>query len=176
MNLSYFRKSPIVITLTLSFISGVILMGLVFVPQFCENAMKVSSGNGGYFVIILGVFAGISAPLSGRMIDKIGVKIALGIGLLFALSGSLCIIFLTTKYPNVFTVVLSLVLIGFGIGFTMGAPLNYMMLDHTPKSESNSALATLSLVRSIATVIAPAIMVGFIAHAGMRQYVYNEID
>jgi prophage DNA circulation protein len=48
----------------------------------------------------------------------------------------------------------------------MGTPLNYMMLENTDENQSNSALATLSLVRSIGTAIAPAIMVGFIAHAG----------
>lgn len=47
-----------------------------------------------------------------------------------------------------------------------GTPLNYMMLENTDEKQSNSALATLSLVRSIGTAIAPAIMVGFIAHAG----------
>ncbi|MCE2604115.1 hypothetical protein LH384_34050, partial [Pseudomonas aeruginosa] len=41
------------------------------------------------------------------------------------------------------------------------------MLDHTEAAESNSALATLSLVRSLGTVVAPAIMVGFLSHAGM---------
>jgi len=167
MNLTYFRKLPIAITLFLSFVSGIILMGLIFVPQFCENAMEIPTGDGGYFVIILGVFAGVSAPLSGKLIDKIGVKIVLAAGFMFALAGSLSIIMITTKYPNIFTVALSLVLIGFGIGFTMGAPLNYMMLDNVDDSESNSALATLSLVRSVATVIAPAIMVGFLSHAGM---------
>lgn len=42
-----------------------------------------------------------------------------------------------------------------------------MMLDNTKMEESNSALATVSLIRSIGTAIAPAIMVGFISHAGM---------
>jgi hypothetical protein len=41
-----------------------------------------------------------------------------------------------------------------------------MMLDNTKKEVSNSALATLSLIRSIGTAIAPAIMIGFLAHAG----------
>ena len=66
------------------------------------------------------------------------------------------------------TVVICLILIGLGMGFTLGTPLNYMMLDNTDKKEANSALATLSLVRSIGTVIGPAIMVAFIAHAGMN--------
>ncbi|HEY3409507.1 MAG TPA: hypothetical protein VGK53_15150 [Propionicimonas sp.] len=56
---------------------------------------------------------------------------------------------------------------GLGLGFTIGSPLNYMMLERTPAAESNSALATLSLVRSIGTTLAPAILVGFLAHAGL---------
>ncbi len=167
INLSYFKNLPIVITLILAFITGVILMGMIFVPQFSENALKIPSGSGGYFVIILGAFAGIGAPISGKMIDRFGVKIVLGFGLIASIIGCLFLIFVTANQPNYITVIISLMLIGVGIGFTMGTPLNYMMLDHTKEEESNSALATLSLVRSIGTAIAPAIMIGFIAHAGL---------
>jgi len=165
MNLGYFKNKRILITLTISIITGIILMGLVFVPQLCENVMKVKSGNGGYFVIILGVFAGLGAPLSGKMTDHRGPKFVLSLGFLASIAGSLFLIFVTMPHPSWITVVVSLTLIGLGIGFTMGAPLNYMMLWEVDLKESNSALATLSLVRSLGTVIAPAIMVGFIAHA-----------
>ena len=169
MNLSYFQNASIIITLVLAFVTGVVMMGMIFVPQFSENALKMSSGSGGYFVIILGLFAGIGAPISGRMIDKFGVKIVLGFGFFASIIGSLFLIFVTANTPNLFTVIICLMLIGTGIGFTMGTPLNYMMLDNTKEEESNSALATLSLVRSIGTAIAPAIMIGFIAHAGIAM-------
>ena len=167
INLSYFKNIQIIITLILSMITGVIIMGMIFVPQFAENSLKITSGNGGYFVLILGLFAGVGAPFSGKLIDKIGVKIVLGFGFLVSVIGSLFLILVTANYPSMLTVVISLILIGLGIGFTMGTPLNYMMLDNTKPEESNSALATLSLIRSIGTAIAPAIMIGFIAHAGM---------
>lgn len=167
INLSCFTNKNIVITLVLSFITGVVLMGMIFVPQFCENAMKTATGKGGYYVIILGLFAGVGAPFSGKLIDRFGVRITLGFGFLVSFIGSLFLIFVTTNYPSTLTVVISLILMGLGIGFTMGTPINYMMLDNTKLAESNSALATVSLIRSIGTAIAPAIMVGFIAHAGL---------
>lgn len=166
MNLSYFTNKNIVLTLIISTLTGVILMGMIFVPQFCENAMKIPTGSGGYFVIILGLFAGIGAPVSGKLIDKFGVKPVLGFGFAVSIAGSLFLSFVATTHPSLWSVVISLILIGIGVGFTMGTPINYMMLSHTKESESNSALATLSLVRSIGTAVAPAIMVGFIAHAG----------
>jgi len=167
INLNYFKSPPILITLFLSFITGVVMMGMIFVPQFAENALKIPSGSGGYFVIILGLFAGIGAPLSGQLIDKFAAKFVLAIGFSASIIGSLFLIFVTTAYPNFITVAVCLILIGIGIGFTMGTPINYMMLDNTDPSESNSALATVSLIRSIGTAIAPAIMIGFISHAGL---------
>ena len=166
MNLNYFKNKKIVITLILSFMTGVIMMGMIFVPQFSENALKISSGSGGYLVIILGVFAGIAAPVSGKLIDKYGAKLILGFGFLVSALGSLFLILVATAHPNMVTIFISLMFFGLGIGFTMGTPLNYMMLDNTKTEESNSALATVSLIRSIGTAIAPAIMIGFISHAG----------
>ena len=167
MNLDYFREAPIVITLIISFITGVIMMGMVFVPQFAENALRMQQGSGGYCVMVLGIFAGVGAPVSGRLIDRYGPKLIMGAGFLLSIIGSLFLVLITTSYPNLLTVAICLILIGLGMGFTMGTPLNYMMLDNTKKADSNSALATLSLIRSVGTAIAPAVMVGFIAHAGV---------
>lgn len=168
LNLSYFRNTRINITLILSFITGVVMMGVIFVPQLCENIMKVATGDGGYFVIILGLFAGVAAPVSGKLIDKYGAKPVLAIGFACSISGSLFFNYVVMNYSSMFTIMIGLVLIGLGIGFTMGTPLNYMMLDNTHKEEANTALAAVSLVRSIGTAIAPAFMIGFISHAGMN--------
>lgn len=166
MNLAYFTNRNILAVLLLSFASGIVLMGMVFVPQFCENALKIPSGSGGYLVIILGLFAGVSSPLSGRLTDKFGAKRIIGAGFAVAAAGSLFLIFVAAVHPGWLTVIISLCLIGFGIGFTMGSPINYMMLANTDEKESNSALAMASLIRSIGTTIAPAVMIGFIATAG----------
>ncbi|MDP4094650.1 MAG: MFS transporter [Bacillota bacterium] len=166
MNLRYFRNTRIVVTLVVAVISGILLMGMVFVPQFSENAMKIPTGDGGYFVIMLGLFAGVGAPLSGRLIDKVGAKPVLMSGFFLSIIGSLFLMLFAIPYPSYATILIALMLTGLGIGFTMGAPLNYMMLSNTVKEESATALATLSLVRSIGTTIAPAIMVAFLSHAG----------
>ena len=165
-NLHFFRSRPIVLTLGIAFLTGFILMGTVFVPQFAENALHVPSGKGGYFVIILGLASGIGAPLSGRLTDALGPKRVLGFGLGASIVGALVLILWTIPQPSMLSVVVALALLGLGLGFSVGSPLNYMMLEQTRTEESNSALATLSLIRSIGTTIAPAIMVGFLAHSG----------
>ena len=167
LNLSYFRNRDILVTLVLSVITGVILMGIIFIPQFAENVLKLPSGSGGYVVIVLAAFAGVGAPVSGKLIDRFGVKAVLAFGLAASAAVALFLALVATRFANLVTLIVSLVAIGIGMGFTIGTPLNYMMLAKTKESESNSALATLSLVRSVGTAVAPAVLVAFIAHAGM---------
>ena len=149
LNLSYFRDRDIVITLVLSVITGVILMGIIFIPQFAENVLKLPSGSGGYVVIVLAAFAGVGAPVSGKLIDRFGVKAVLAFGLAASAAGALFLALVATQFANMATLIISLVAIGVGMGFTIGTPLNYMMLAKTKEREENSALAA------------------FIAHAGM---------
>ncbi len=166
MNLSYFSNPNILIALICSVISGIVMMGTIFFPQFAENSLFLKSGAGGYFIMILGLGSGVGAMMSGKLIDKFDVKPVLAIGFIGSLVGSLYMALVACNDPSLFNVCVMLALTGLGLGFTMGTPLNYMMLQNTTDEESNSALATLSLVRSIGTAVAPAIMVAFIAHAG----------
>jgi len=167
LNLGYFTDRGIGLTLLLSALSGVILMGVIFVPQLSENAVQIPSGSGGYFVIVLGLASGIGAPMSGRLTDKFGPKVILGLGAAVSVGAAAAIIWWVLPHPSMLSVVVSLALVGLGLGFVIGSPLNYMMLERTRPEEASSALASLSLVRSIGTTVAPAIMIGFIAHAGL---------
>lgn len=165
LNLSYFTDATIGVTLGLAFLSGVIMMGVVFVPQFAENALRIPPGNGAYFVIMLGLFAGIGAPLSGALTDRFGPKPVLGFGVVVSAIAAGVGAWWAIPSPSWASVCTTLALMGLGLGFTIGAPLSYMMLDRTPEAESASALASLSLVRSIGTTLAPAFLVGFLVQA-----------
>jgi len=168
LNLGFFTDPAIVVTLLLAFLSGVILMGVIFVPQFAENALRIHTGDGGYFVIILGLFSGIGAPLSGTLTDRFGPRLVLGFGVVMSAVAATVGILWAIPSPSWWSVCTTLALLGLGLGFTVGSPLNYMMLERTRAEESNSALATLSLVRSIGTTLAPAFLIGFLAHAGTQ--------
>lgn len=166
MNLGYFSNRGIALTLVLSLLSGVILMGVVFVPQFAENSLKLPAGSGGYLVIALGLASGVGAPMSGRLTDKYGPRVVLGLGAGISLLAAIVIILWAIPQPSMASVLTGLIGLGLGLGFIVGSPLNYMMLERVPDEESSSALGTLSLVRAIGTTLAPALMVGFLANAG----------
>jgi len=177
LNLRYFTDRGLRLTLLLSVLSGAVLMAVVFVPQLAENALRMPAGTGGYFVIVLGLASGIGAPLSGRLTDQYGPRLVLGFGFAVSAVASVAVVWWMIPHPSTISVVSCLALIGLGLGFVVGSPLNYMMLQRTRPAEASSALGTLSLVRSIGTTLAPAIMVGFVVQgtAGLQDALIAEL-
>jgi MFS family permease len=149
----------------LAFIVGIGMMGMVFVPQFAENVLKIKAGTGGYLITFLAFFSGISAPLSGKLLDKKGARFVLSLGFLFTMLGTLFLAFIATKNMNFINISIGLAFMGFGVGFTLGAPLNYLVLQTVPESEGATGLATMSLIRSMGVTISPGLLIGFVANS-----------
>lgn len=166
VNIRLFSEKDMVFILAVAFITGVGLMGMVFVPQFAENTLKIPSGNGGYLVTLLAVFSGFSAPISGKLLDKKGGAFVLRIGFVSIIIGTLVLALFASKSLAWPQVILGLAFMGIGVGFTMGAPLNYLVLNKATKENGASALATMSLIRSLGVAVSPNIMIGFIINAG----------
>ncbi|BBJ28624.1 MFS transporter [Athalassotoga saccharophila] len=145
---------------------GIGMMGLIFIPQFAENILKLPAGTGGYVVTLLAIFSGIAAPLSGILVDRRGAVFVMSIGFVFNIAGALFLGYVTTYMLNFAGLLIGLFMMGIGIGFTLGAPLNYMILKSVDSENSASALANLSLMRSIGVTVAPNVMVGFLVQAG----------
>lgn len=157
-----------ILVFIIAFITGVGMMGTVFIPQFAENVLKIKAGTGGYLITLLAVFSGVSAPLSGRLLDKKGAPLVLAVGFACILAGSLVLGYIAVSTLSFVSVMAGLALVGFGIGFTMGTPLNYLVLQSVPEHEGTTAMATMSLIRSIGTTMSPGIMIGFIAQAAQN--------
>lgn len=166
LNLKYFSNKEIALTLLISLIVGAGMMGVVFVPQFGENVLKIKTGSGGYLVTLMALFSGISAPVGGKLTDKISAKFVLILGFSSTIVGSLILALVTAKNPSSISLIFGLAFIGLGMGFTMGTPLNYLMQVNVDSTETASAQSTLSLIRSIGVAISPNILVNFITEAG----------
>ena len=131
LNLRYFSNRVIGVTLLLAALSGVIMMSIVFIPQFAENSLAMRAGSGGYLVVILGLASGVGAPMSGRLTDKYGPRAVLGTGALITLLAAAVLVWWTAPNPSMVSVVLALILMGLGLGFLIGSPINYLLLKTT---------------------------------------------
>ena len=170
-HLEYFHSRPIVVTMIVSFFIGCFVISLVLVPELAEYAMGDPVGSGGYYVLAIGLTSFITTPVGGKLIDKLGPKPVLITGLAISTAGLAYLALIAVTAPSFATFVIGLAIVGAGMGMSMGAPTNYMILENTDKAESSSAIATITLIRQIGTSIAPAIYVGLITSTpGLAGY------
>lgn len=165
INFDYFANIPVGVTLLLGMVAGTLMMTVMFIPQFAENSMRMTTGDGGYPTIIIGLASGLGAPISGRLTDQRGPRAVLGLGVTICALSGLWLIFWASPHPGIISTSVSIFFMGFGLGFLMGAPLTYLILHLVPSRDANTGQATLSLTRSLATTLAPAIMVGLLTTA-----------
>ena len=170
-HLEYFRSRPIVVTMVVSFFIGCFVISPVLVPELAEYAMGDPIGSGGFYVLAIGLTSFITTPIGGKLIDKLGPKPVLITGLAISTAGLAYLALIAVTAPSFATFVIGLAIVGAGMGMSMGAPTNYMILENTDKAESSSAIATITLIRQIGTSIAPAIYVGLITSTpGLAGY------
>ncbi|WP_053216022.1 MFS transporter [Guptibacillus hwajinpoensis] len=167
LKLSYFTDRNIVLALLISTITGIGIISMIFIPSFSEILLSLSRGQGGYVMTILAVAAGFAAPIGGVLLDKWGAKQVVLLGFSLSLLGSLTFVYIAEGW---ITLSIGMILSGVGIGFTMGTPLNYIILELTPDREAGAALSLVSLLRSIGTSLGPVILAGFIATSGAESF------
>lgn len=115
----------------------------------------------------MGLFVGIVVFLSGRFIDKFGVKKILLLGFFVFMIGFFYLVLIVLKINIVFSVCVSLIFMGLGMGFIMGIFLNYMMLLNIRLEEFNLVFVILFLICLIGILIFLVIMIGFIVYVGL---------
>ncbi|MBR2835794.1 MAG: MFS transporter, partial [Coriobacteriales bacterium] len=170
-HLEYFSSRPIVVTMAVSFFIGCCIVSMMLIPQFAENALGLTTGSGGFYVLAIGILSLIGPPVGGKLIDKIGPKPVLMGGLAVMAAGFVYLAMIAAPNPTPFRLISGLAIVGLGMGFAIGAPTNYMILSNTREKDASSAIASIALVRQIGTTVSPAILVEFIsAEAGLLGY------
>lgn len=162
-HLEYLSCRPILITMLVSLFVGGIIITMTLIPEVAEYIVNAPVGSGGLYILPVGILSLFGPPLGGKMIDRFGPKPVMSFGLAVAAAGFLFLAFVSLESSSTVLLIVGLGIMGFGMGFAMGAPTNYMILENTSPEESGAAIATIALVRQIGTTVAPAVLLGFVA-------------
>ncbi|MEE1133093.1 MAG: MFS transporter, partial [Caryophanon sp.] len=153
------KQPRFLVTLLIGALSGAMLSAMIFVPAFSQQVLGISAEHSGYWMTPLALAAGIGAGLGGALVDKRGPIIAVALsGFVAAIGFLLFPLWIDVKWQFIVASVVS----GVGMGILLGAPLN-MLATEKLQDNKGTALASLSLVRTIGMTIAPTIYAGFIA-------------
>lgn len=140
--------------------AGIIAIGLglfqsviLFLPTFAVNKYGVTPSQASFMLIALVALTAIGSPLNGRLVDWVGSRIIIVIGLVIAAAGLLLFSRLPDEHIGYY---LAAGMLGFGL--SMRAALNYIMLNETGDLQRASAQGMLLIFISIGQITGASLM------------------
>ena len=142
-----------VITSVVAFIAQ--MLALVSIPFFFQRVLHLSEVATGLLLTPWPLATMISAPLAGRLMDRINGGILGGIGLaIFGLA--LCLLALLPDHPTHFDIIWRMVIGGIGFGAFL-TPNNSTIIASAPPNRSGGASGMLGMARLLGQTVGAAI-------------------
>jgi EmrB/QacA subfamily drug resistance transporter len=157
------RFSAAVIALALLFFA---MVGTLFVlTQYLQSVLGFSPLRAGFGLVPLALGLTLMAPLSSRVVDRVGVRAVIAGGLALAAAGVslMALVTASTGYP---LVGLSLALLGAGIG-TASAPATTAIMGLLPLDQAGVGSAVNNAIRQLGGALGVAVL-GSLISSGYR--------
>ncbi len=171
VELSFFQNRQIVIAGLLAISTGVMQACFVFIPKFVVESFSVASSTASFMLTPFVLATAFGSPIFGKMIDRIGVKIVVIIGLLLSSSGFFLLSISGAEKMIYYT---SGVFIGLGMSVLSGSSLRYIMLNNTSQQDRATSQGMLTIFISLGQLIATA-LIGVISATLIASRGYTSI-
>lgn len=164
LRIQLLNSRQVMIVCLLALGAGITESALVFVPPYLVASFRVSNSQASFMLLPVVLSMAIGAPLAGRSLDRFGSRAVLITGTTLLTLGML---YLALEGHILLHFYFSACLVGIGMGFLLGAPLRYIMLNESRADERASAQGVLRLFTGIGQLLG-AVLVGAVAssHGG----------
>jgi predicted MFS family arabinose efflux permease len=163
INTALFRSKQLVLSYLLAFGAGLGEVGVMFIPGYAKSTFGLSASAASFALIPLLVTLLIGAPMSGRMLDKIGSKPVLLFGTLLITMGVIGLWHVSGTKSGFY---ISEAILGLGLSAVLGAPLRYIVNHETTDNDRASGQGILSVFISIGQLVSAALVGALIASLG----------
>ena len=145
LNLNVFSNKMFSIYLASFLVYQVLLLGVSFVlPNYIQIVSEVPASRAGVMMFPGALVGALFAPLSGQMLDKLGFKKPIGIGILTAIVGWLGLIFvIQTGNMLLITTCHVIFMIGVGLSYSNVMTVGLSAIDTTLQDDGNAVFSTL---------------------------------
>jgi MFS family permease len=164
-----FRSPQLRVIAAIAVAVGSVEAGMVFLPDIAVLNFGVDAATASLTMLPLVLTLAIGAPLAGWLLDVIGPRTVVQLGLALTVAGLLLFALLPLDWRNFY---LSGVMVGFGMSALLGAPLRYIVLQEAGESRRGSGQGLLTLCVSIGQLIGAAVIGGVVGSASevLRGY------
>ncbi len=139
---------------------GLFQSSIVFLPKLAVLLFEVEPSKASFMLLPVVMATAIGSPVSGRLVDKIGSRIIIFIGLVCS---TIALFFLSFVFKNAIFFYIAEAMLGFGLA--MRASLNYIMLNEVSARERASTQGVLIIFVSLGQLTGAA-LIGTLASSG----------
>ena len=136
--------------------------GMVFLPAMAVLNFGIDERSASLTMLPLVLTLAVGAPLAGWLLDHIGARRVVQLGLSLTVAGLLLFGLLPLDWPNFY---LSGALVGFGMSALLGAPLRYIALHEAGEERRGAGQGLLTLCVSVGQLVGAAIIGGVVGSA-----------
>ncbi len=161
LELRVFKSSDFSRGIILAWVSQVALFGaMILIPLYLQQIKGYTALETGLILLPQALASGVGMPLGGRLFDKIGARplAFTGLGII---SGALFILSSITAETSLGLIILSLVMMGLGMGLSM-MPLNTHVLNAAPRKLVGRVTPLTAAAQQVVVSFAVAGLTGFL--------------
>jgi EmrB/QacA subfamily drug resistance transporter len=157
--LSLFKNRVVSVGTTASFLMGMGMFGsIIFVPLYLQGVLGASATLSGNLQIPQSIFVMISSIIAGNLISRrIGKYRVMGIIAMLLISTGLFMLSLLTVHSHYWNVILSISIIGFGMGGTIPV-FTIAIQNDVPYNVLGVATSTVNFMRSFGGSVGLAVL------------------
>jgi MFS family permease len=161
LELRVFKSSDFTRGIILAWVSQIALFGaMILIPLYLQQIKGYTALETGLILLPQALASGVGMPLGGRLFDKIGARPLAFVGL-GIISGALFILSSITSETGLGLIILSLVMMGLGMGLSM-MPLNTHVLNAAPRKLVGRVTPLTAAAQQVVVSFAVAGLTGFL--------------
>ena len=161
LSTEFFKSKQLRLVGIISFGLGLFQSSIVFIPKLAVGLFNVTPSKASFMLIPLVLATAIIPPISGRLLDKIGSRIIIVGGLIFAVI-SLIMFSLLSKHITLFYAAEA----ALGIGLAIRSSLKYILLNEIAAKERAASLGMLIIFISLGQLTGAALIGIIISGSG----------
>ena len=157
IDLSLFKAGNFGLANLIMFIFGLGMFGSIFLqPLYLQRSLEYTALQAGRVMLPMGICVAISAPIAGRLADRIGGKIPLAIGLVLMALSLYQYSFLSLSSEST-QILVPMLFRGFGMGFIF-SPLMAVSISGIPARRIGQASGLINVVRQLGGTFGVAVL------------------
>jgi MFS family permease len=147
---------------TIAVAVGSVEAGMVFLPDIAVLNFGIDAATASLTMLPLVLTLAVGAPLAGWLLDQIGPRSVVQLGLALTVSGLLLFALVPLGWASFY---LSGATVGFGMSALLGAPLRYIALQEAGEQRRGAGQGLLTLCIGIGQLIGAAMIGGVVGSA-----------